>query len=271
MVRIPVIVVSFASFAAGLRAQQPKPETLRDFENYVHTAEKRMQEQKPFLLADAQAALNSDLVRGQKIVTTQANGPNPHKVAKGQLYDWFGSIFIPGTTMERTLKMLQDYDRRPQYFPETISTSKLLCRTGDDHFVYTMRMKEPAVIDLESDVVWERMDQRRYRCRSYSTKVQEVGKEHGYLLRLYSYWRFAEVEKGVYVQAETITLSNEFSSVTRALGSMVGINPEKSLKKSLGSMRDSLLKPGAQFPGPPAGLPECGAPFHPEAVPVTQR
>ena len=54
----------------------------------------------------------------------------------------------------------------PQYFPETISSSKLLCLTGTDRFHYSMRMKEPAVLDVDSDVVWERVDAQRWRCRS---------------------------------------------------------------------------------------------------------
>jgi hypothetical protein len=88
----------------------------------------------------------------------------------------------------------------------------------------------------------------------------EVGKDHGYLRQLDSYWRFAETDKGVYVEAETITLSDEFGAMTRALGSMLmGINPEKSLKHSLVSMRDSVLKPGLQVPALPEGLPDCGA------------
>ena len=120
------------------------------------------------------------------------------------------------------------------------------------------------VIDVESDVVWERVDQHRWRCRSYSTGVSEVGKDHGYLRQLYSYWPFAEVEQGVYVEGETITLSDEFGSMARTFGSMLmGINPEKSLKHSLSSMRESVLKPGLQIPALPEGLPECGEPIRP--------
>ena len=102
-------------------------------------------------------------MRGQKIETTAANGPNPHKLAGGQLYDWIGAAFIPGARLDLLIRMLQDYDHRPQFFPETISESKLLCRSGD-HFRYTMRLKEPAVIDVESDVLWERVDPHRWRC-----------------------------------------------------------------------------------------------------------
>ena len=160
--------------------------------------------------------------------------------------------------------MLQDYDHRAVYFPETIATSKLLCRTGKDRFRYTMRLKEPAIFVVESDVTWEQPDPRYWRCRSYSTSVQEVGKDHGYLRRLYSYWRFAKADRGVYVEGETITLSDEFGSMARAFGSaLLGINPEKSLKHSLQSMRESILKPGLQIPALPEALPECAAPFRP--------
>jgi hypothetical protein len=122
-------------------------------------------------------------------------------------------------------------------------------------------MKEPAILDVESDVVWERVDAQRWRCRSLSMRVAEVGKDHGYLRRLNSYWRFAETRKGVFVEAETITLSDEFGSATRFLGSaLMGINPEKSLRHSLASMRESVLKPGLEIAKLPAGLPACGAP-----------
>jgi hypothetical protein len=63
------------------------------------------------------------------------------------------------------------------------------------------------------------------------------------------------------VEAETITLSDEFGSMTRMLGSaLMGINPEKSLRHSLTSMRESVLKPGLEIPKLPAGLPACGEP-----------
>lgn len=242
-----------------LGAQQSKPQTQHEFECYVQSAEARMDARKAFVLADSDTALNTQLVRDKNVATVLANGPNPHKLNGGHLYDWIGTVFIPGASLEKLVAMLQDYDHRANYFPETITTSKLLCRTGNDHFRYSMRLKEPAVIDIESDVVWEKVDAHRWRCRSYSTKTSEVGKDHGYLRQLDSYWRFSEVDKGVYVEAETITLSDEFGSMTRALGSMLmGINPEKSLKHSLASMRESVLNPGLEIPAQPAGLPACG-------------
>lgn len=243
-----------------------KPETAREFDCYIQSAEGRMGARAAFLAADSDAALKDQLVRSRRIQTIAPNGNNPHNIAGGHIYDWIGTIFLPGANLDRLIQMLQDYDHRPQYFPETISTSKLLCRTGSDHFRYTMRLNEPAVIDVESDVFWERVDARRWRCRSYSTHVSEVGKNHGYLRQLYSYWRFAEEDRGVFVEGETITLSDQFGGMSRALGSMLmGINPEKSLKHSLSSMRDSISRPGLQILPLPEGLPACREPFRPAA------
>ncbi|PWT99853.1 MAG: hypothetical protein C5B51_26235 [Terriglobia bacterium] len=257
--RALVLAICCCAMPAGTPQGQLKPETERDFDCYVQAAEARMDARQPFLLANSDTALNDQLVRGRKVQTVAPNGANPHKVAGGQLYDWIGSVFIPGARLDRLVAMLQDYDHRAQYFPETISASKLLCRTGQNRFRYSMRLKEPAVIDTENNVVWERVDPHRWRCRSYSTHAEEAGKDHGYLRRLYSYWRFAEVEGGVYVEGQTITLSDEFGGMARAFGSMLlGINPEKSLKHSLESMRESILKPGLGIPDLPAGLPECG-------------
>jgi hypothetical protein len=269
-------LLSQAAIALALspaRAQQLKPQTASEFECYVQSAEARMAERKTFLLADADTALNRKVVNEKSVVTIAPAGGNPRKISGGHVYDWIGTVFIPGATVERTVRMLQDYDHRAQYFPETISSSKLLCRTGEDRFRYTMRMKEPAILDVESEVVWERVGPRQWRCRSYSTNVQEIGKQHGYLSKLYSYWRLSEAEKGVFVEGETITLSGEFGSLARAFGSMMlGINPEKSLKHSLESMRDTMEKAGLQFAASPPGVAACGEPFRPGGcTAVTER
>jgi len=257
-----VLAISCVANPSGLRAQELKPETVHDFECYIQSAEKRMEERKAFLVADSSPSLNQQLVQGHRVQTVLGNGANPHKLTGGHLYDWIGTVFIEGATLDRTLRMLQDYDHRSQYFPEVIATSKLLCRKGDGQFHFTMRMKEPSVVDVESDVVWQKVDPHRWRCRSYSTQIKNVGgKDQKYIQKLFSYWRLYETDKGVYVEGESITLSGEFSSFMRTLGSWMGINPEKSLKHTLTSMRETMLKPGMEFAAPPAGLPECGEPY----------
>ncbi len=256
-----VILVLSCGVPGRLCAQELKPETLRDFECYIQSAEKRMDARQAFLLADSNPAMNQQLVAGRRIQTVPGNGVNPHKLAAGHLYDWIGTVFIDGAKLDRTIRFLQDYDHRAQYFPEVIASSKLQCRRGENQFGFTMRMKEPSVIDVASDVVWQKVDEHRWRCRSYSTEIRNVaGKDQRYIQRLFTYWRLYETPKGVYVEGESITLSGEFNALLRTLGSWMGINPEKSLKKTLTYMRENMHKPAMEFAPPPAGLPECREP-----------
>ena len=91
-------VVCCLLLPAGLRAQQLKPETAQAFDCYVQAAEARMDARKPLPVEES------------KIRTIEANGPNPHKLAGVQLYDWIGAVFIPGTTVDKLVRMLQDYE-----------------------------------------------------------------------------------------------------------------------------------------------------------------
>jgi hypothetical protein len=257
MTRPLVFLAVLAPFltGTGIRAQQLKPESMQAYECYVRSVEAGIAERKSPLLAGE--ARPNDLRRG--ITTVPGNGANPHKITGAMVYDWIGTAFIPGARVARGVAMLQDYDHRFQYFPELMSTSKLLCRGGEERFGFTMRLKEPSVIDIDSDVVWKKIDDRHWECRSYSTKLNEIGKQHGYLYRLNSYWRLAEVKPGLIVEGRTITLSGEFGSFMRSLGSLAGINPEKSLRKSLASIMETLEKKGLEFQRPPSGRPDCGA------------
>lgn len=256
---LPAFAAALFAAAAALPAQQLKPESLSAYACYVQSAESRMAARASFLTIDANPAQAQNLTRGDRITTVPGNGANPHKITGAMIYDWVGTIFIPRATVARTIRMLQDYDHRATYFADVVASSKLQCRTGDNRFGFTMRIKEPTVADSENDVVWERLDAKRWKCRSYSGDVREIGKQHGYLYRLNSYWRFVETDAGVFVEGETITLSGEFGSFMRALGSLAGINPEKSLRKTLTSMRETVMS-SREFAAPPAGLPDCGEP-----------
>ena len=95
--------------------------------------------------------------------------------------------------------------------------------------------------------------------RSYSTRLAEVQNAgqadehelpvddaHGYLWRLFMYWRFEEKDEGVYVQLESIGLS-------RAVPAIIGwlVNPllrsvqRETLTSLLGATR-AAVRPGAR-------------------------
>src|SRR5579872_5999196 len=138
------VAVVFCCFAipGRLPAQAVKPQTTQEFECYVQAAEAKMAARKAFLVVDGDAALTQSVVHDLKVETVPGNGPNPHKITGAMVYDWIGSVFIPGVTGDLTIRVLQDYDHRPLYFPEIVATSRLLCRSGENRFGYAMRMKE---------------------------------------------------------------------------------------------------------------------------------
>ena len=195
-----VLAISWAAHPFGIRAQELKPETMHDFECYIQSAEKRMEERKQFLLAEANTALKQQVTRAK---SRRCWPTAPIRTSSGaHLYDWIGDRLHPGATLDRTVRMLQDYDHRPQYFPESRSPVPNCCAAPARTISASpCGLKEPAVIDVESDVVWEQVDAHRWRCRSYSTRDRtRSARTTEYLQRLYSYWRFAETEKGVFVE-----------------------------------------------------------------------
>jgi hypothetical protein len=247
-------VLAVLCSAACLPAQQLKPEALQDYSSYVQAAEARLAARPTFLVIDADPRQARELPHGA-VLTVPGNGPNPHKVRGALLYDWIGTIFIPGVTVDRVVRMLQDYDHRAEYLPDLIVSARLSCRTGDNRFGFSMRIKEPIEADADYDVVWDRLDDQRWRYRSYSGDVHEL-KPKGYLYRLSSYWRISGNSQGAFIEAETISLSGEFGSMLRTLGSIAGMNPEKSVKRTLTSMRDAALS-HREFAPPPQNLPAC--------------
>src|SRR5689334_736845 len=106
---LALAAMACVAIPAWLFAGTPKPQTQREFECYVQSAEARMDARKAFILADADSALNLQLTGEKRIVTVAPNGPNPHKLSGGHVYDWIGTVFIPGARLDKLAAMLQDY------------------------------------------------------------------------------------------------------------------------------------------------------------------
>jgi hypothetical protein len=144
-------------------------------------------------------------------------------VPNGLIHHWIALGFIPNTTLQQVLALLQDYDHHEVIYKPDVLRSKLLITEGNRFKVY-MRLHQKAVItavfNAEFNVSYFPLDENRVYRRSYSTRIAEVenpdrsnerekpiGKDRGFLWRLYSYWRFQEKDGGVYVQLESVALS----------------------------------------------------------------
>lgn len=207
---------------------QLKPETVQAFGAYIREAEAEMdqtlQGSGSFLWSEINSERARKVHQGH-IVAQLWSGRGPVKVPNGLIHDWIGAAFGPATTLEETLALIQDYDNHKNIYKPEVIDSTLMSHHDNDFKIYLRLLKKKiitVVLDTDHDVHYQSWDRGRWSCRSYTTRIAEVEdagspKErvlppdtgHGFLWRLYSYWRFEEKKGGVYVECRAISLTRD--------------------------------------------------------------
>ncbi len=267
--KFPVaILASLTGVPQIASAIAPDPTALQEFDRYVQLTERRMAAEVPpggpFLhikgfTAETRQQDEARLRNGDVITERLETRDQDHAIepSGALIHHWVGTIFIPGASLDQVLAVVQDYDRHQQYYAPQVLQSKLIARSGDQFRVY-LRLKQKNVItvvfDTEHDVRYTRLDAARAYSRSYSTRITELehagepneralppGKDHGFLWRLDSFWRFEQREGGVYVQCEAISLTRD---IPLGMGPLVGpfleTIPKASLELTLRATRDAV-------------------------------
>jgi len=239
---------------------QLKPQTLQAFNEYVRESEKQMNETTqgsgPFLWWDLRSERRLEVNQGQAVAEFWT-GQGPLRVPNGLIHDWIGTILMPGTTLELTLALIQNYDNHRNIYKPEVIDSKLKSHRGNNFTIYLRLLKKKmitVVLDTDHDVHYSSLDPNRWICRSYTTRIAEVRdagspKEtvlppdsgHGFLWRLYSYWKFEQKKRGVYAECRAISLTRD---VPFGLGWMIEPIiqnlPRESLIHTLEATRDAL-------------------------------
>jgi len=262
MRRAALLLCCGVSLTAGARAAELQPQTVRAFDDYVRNAEARMQHRfqpgGPFLWTDDDPQRVA-AVRAGRVVVESLGGRDAVPVPGGLIHDWIGAVFIPGVTLRETLALVQDYDHNHEHYQPEVMASRLLSRNGNDFQIRLRLMKKKlitAILDTDYDVRYFPMDGGRCHSRAYSTRIAEVenagkpderflppGNDHGFLWRLYSYWRFEERDHGVYVECDAISLTR---AIPAGLGwliePIIRSLPRESLANTLRETRAALAK-----------------------------
>lgn len=207
---------------------QLKQETLEAFQSYVHEAEARMKPSlngsEPFLWSDSDADRNRRVRKGE-IPAQLWSGQLPVRVPSGLIHDWIGAVWIPATTIAKTLARVQDYDNHKNIYKPEVMDSRLISHHGNDYSIFLRLLKKKiitVVLDTYHDVHYQRVSEEQWFCRSYTTRIAEVDnagtpKEkiyppdtgYGFMWRLYSYWRFAGDGDGVIVECRAMSLTRD--------------------------------------------------------------
>jgi len=267
-----VLALTFVCFAsnaeAAAAAARLQPKTIQDWETYAQATEKRINSElvagKAFLSLDfkpqeererIRRTLRSGSVYVEKRETKDARGKEI-KVDDGMIHHWYGGIFIPNVTLGTLKRWIQNYDRHADYFEE-VEKSRLITRNGEDFKIFLRLVRKKVVTvryNTEHTALYRDHSPTRLSSRSIATKIAEIADagtasekektsadDSGFLWRLNSYWRFEEIDGGVLVECESISLSR---GIPFGLGWIVGpfveSVPKESLDQMLVAIRDGV-------------------------------
>ena len=270
----PLLAMALAAAVVGsntpVEAAELRADTLDAFNRYVRLTESRMDTemrgQAPFLWVDQLGGSARDeayarLKRGDVVVSRLVTLDKGRSIESpgGLIHHWTGTTFIPGATVERTVALMQGYERYQEIYAPNVQRSRTISRQDDRFTVYLrlfMKKVIGVVLNTENDVQYTRLTPSRVHVRSYSTRIAEVrdpgtkaeaeapvGNDSGFLWRFNNYCSLEGRAEGTYVQCESVSLSR---AIPAGLGWIVGpfvtSIPRESLEFTLGSMRKALVR-----------------------------
>lgn len=235
------------------------PQTVLAFDTYIRAAETAMEqapESDSFLWSDCDAKRDHQ-VRAGKIPAQFWSGSQPLNVPLGLIHDWIGAAMLPGATVDLTLGLIQDYDNHKNIYRPDVIDSKMISRSGDDFKIYLRLLKKKVitvVLDTDHDVHYSRLSPSRCLCRSYTTRITEVQDAgqpnetilppdfgHGFLWRLYSYWKFLQRNEGTFIECRAISLTRDIpASLKWVIQPIIRSLPRDALVNTLASTRAAL-------------------------------
>jgi|SRR5579883_2201924 hypothetical protein len=220
--------------AGPIRASELKPVTAKAFAHYEALTEARMQSEVDdpggFLLLDTlpegQKAEEIARVRGGQIyiqpLSTKDNGKKI-EIPDGMVHHWIAVGFLPKAHLADAMRVAQDYEHHADFFGPDIQRSHLLNREGE-HFRIAYRFYKHTIVTVTYNTEFEAEFTLRGPTQAYSSskavRIAEVrnageknereypvGNDHGFLWRLNLYARYLEVEDGLFIQVELLSLS----------------------------------------------------------------
>ncbi len=169
------------------------------------------------------------------------------------------SILIPGADLQQVKTVLQGYENYSSIYSPDVTESRQKAHQGDEYDVFLRLYKKQVltvVLNTDYHVRYCLLDPRRMYVVSHSTRIAEVkdakhpgageepvGDDSGFLWRLNSYWRFEQLDGGVYAECQAISLSRD---VPALLGWMIkGFLekfPKESMQNTLRGTKAAVLK-----------------------------
>jgi hypothetical protein len=211
------------------------PATEQAFDDYLKPAEAQLDWRPRF----------NGVAKSGKPEVTPTGKEGTLDVKGGLIHDWSGAILAAGASVDKVLKVLQDYDNYKNVYRPEVVDSRLLGHEGNRWRAYLKIVKKKAltaVLNSEYEIEYRPLGESRWALISRSTKMAEVedgrelpaGSGHGFLWRLNAYWLIEPRPGGVYLECRTISLSRNIpTGLGWIIRPIVSSLPRESLTATL--------------------------------------
>jgi hypothetical protein len=259
----PTIVLALCAMTTvTVVAARLKPEAETGWTKYVAATERRMASElaghERFLSLDFTSSAAADhraLLAGQVVVhdieslDTSGEGID---IPSALVHHWRGAVFVPHATVDGILTKLQSGELLTQQ--EDVLKSSILERAPGRLKVYLKLQRSKivtVVFNTEHVVTFVRVSPTRATSQSMATKIAEledpntprerelpVGDDRGFLWKLNAYWRYEQVDGGVIIECESVSLSRTVPAVVRyVVGPLIDSTAKESMTRTLDAVR----------------------------------
>ena len=222
--------------------------------------------------AEARRALLAGEVRIDRLQMRDADGDRPD-VPKGAIHHWLGRVLVPGVTIDQLMHAVMGAVPPHELQPDVLE-SRTLEQEGNGRRVF-LRLRREAMFTVhyhtEHEVMFTRRGDDGWSSWSVATRIAEledaetpnerekpIGNDRGFLWRLNSYWRYQQVDGGVIVECESVSLSRSVPLMLRwMIGPIVNRTARETLEATLTSMA-GVLRDRAPLELPSPAAPVAG-------------
>ena len=266
---VTLAAVSILGLNSPIQGAELKPETLRVWDRYVRLTEDRIGNElasgKGFFVHEFgrlnEAKTTWQRVRSGQVMVARMETEDPRgraiKVPGGMIHHWRGTILIPSVRLGQVIHRLRYPD--PSVPPQRdVLETRILERDQDSLRIYLKLVRKKIVnvaYNTKHLVRYRWHDPLRASSRSIATRIAELEKLHtpqerektpgldrGFLWRLNSYWRYQQIDGGVVVECESLSLSRGYPLIFKPIvAPIVRSIAKKSMKRTLASLRHRLL------------------------------
>jgi hypothetical protein len=243
---------------AAAAGQDLRPAVDAGWQAYVAATEARVARER------GEAIPRRPGVDGGEVFIEQlhASGPSGELyIENASVHDWRGTVFVPGARLDNVVARLEREppDARQE---DVVSSSVLGQRPGWLKVAVRVRrtLILSAVFDTDHEVTFLRHGASRASSRSVATRIVEIadagtprerpkgpGEDRGLLWRWNGYWRYEQVEGGVLVECESVTLSRTIPLVLKPVAEpLVGHVARESMERTLVTFRERFRTQNSQ-------------------------